>query len=199
MGDVTVPGDKTCAPLVPKVVDDLRQLRAHDGPLTRLIAQDVVVVSDLGHEVVELVDDLLAFQGGQAAQLHVEDGRRLHLIDLQETHQARAGIIDRSRRTDECDDLVECIQCLEIAAQDVCPLLRFAQAVAGAALDDLDLMGDPRPDKLLDAQSAWDTIDEGQHVGAEGLLQLCLLIEIVKDDLRDGIALQLNDESHARA
>ena len=78
-------------------------------------------------------------------------------------------------------------------------LLGLAQAVAGAALDDLDLVRDPRAHELLDAERAGHAVDQSEHVGAEGLLELGVLVEIVKHHLRDSIALELDDQSHARA
>ena len=90
-----------------------------------------------------VVDDLLALQGGQAAQLHVEDGLGLHLVDLEQPHQPGARLVDGGRAPDQRDDLVERVERLEQAAQDVDALLGLAQPVGGAALDDVELVLDP--------------------------------------------------------
>ncbi len=90
----------------------------------------------------------------QATQLHVEDRGGLNLVDLEQFHQAGAGILDGGRCANQCDDLIECIKGLEITAQDVRALLGFAQPVPRASLDDLDLMGDPVTDELLECQGA---------------------------------------------
>ena len=76
-----------CA-VVAVLVDDLGELVADDLPLPLRRGEDVLVVGDLRHQLVVLVGDLLALQGGQLAQLHVEDGLRLDLVDLQQRHQA---------------------------------------------------------------------------------------------------------------
>ena len=165
--------------------------------LTHLAAEDVVVVGDPRHQVVVLVDDLLALQGRQPAQLHVEDRRRLDLVDLEQVHQAGASVVDRGRCPDQRDDVVEGVERLEVAAQDVRALLRLAQAVGGPTLDDLDLVRDPVADELLEGQRARHAIDEGEHVGAEVVLQLGVLEELVQHHLRHGIALELDDQAHA--
>ena len=91
----------------------------------------------------QVVDDLLPLQGGQPAQLHVEDRGRLELVDVEQLHQPLAGVVDLGRTPDQRDHLVEGVERLDQAAQDVGVLLGLAQAVPGAALDDVDLVGRP--------------------------------------------------------
>src|SRR5439155_26439676 len=55
------------------------------------LGQDVLEVGDLGLDLGEIVDDLLAFQGGQTTQLHVEDGLRLDVVDVEQLDQALPG------------------------------------------------------------------------------------------------------------
>ena len=78
---------------------------------------------------------------------------------------------------------------LEQRGQDVQPLLRLAQPEPGAPDDDLDLVRDPVADHLVQAQRARHAVDQRQHVGAEGVLQLGVLVEVVQHDLGDGVAL----------
>ena len=97
----------------------------------------------LALELGEPVDDLLALQRGQPAQLHVEDRVGLDLVDLEQRHQAAAGVVDVGGAADQRDDLVQRVQRLDQAALDVGAALGLGEAVAGAPLDDLDLVGDP--------------------------------------------------------
>ncbi len=69
----------------------------------------------------------------------------------------------------------------------------------GAALDDLDLVGDPVLDELVEAQRARHPVDEREHVRAEGVLQLGVLVEVVEDDLGDRVALEHDDQALAGA
>ena len=75
--------------------------------------------------------------------------------------------------------------------------LGLAQQVPGAPDDDLDLVVDPVPDELVEAQRARDAVDEREHVRAEGVLQLGVLVQVVEHDLRDGVALEDDDEAQA--
>ena len=147
--------------------------------------EDVVVVVDLRRDARVLVDDPLPFEGGEPAQLHVEDGRRLHLVDIEQLHQAAPGRLGRRGGPDQRDHRVQLVERLEQAAQDVDALLGLAQQVAGAPDDDLDLVLDVVRDELVQPQRARHAVDDGQHVGAEGRLQLGVLEQVVQHDLGD--------------
>ena len=111
------------ATLVAKLFGDLGELIRHNRALTQLAREDVIEVSDLGHQIVVFIHDLLALEGGQTTQLHVENCRGLQLIELEQRHQTGAGVFNSGRCANECDDFVEGVECLEITAQDVGALL----------------------------------------------------------------------------
>jgi hypothetical protein len=146
-----------------------------------------------------LVDDLLTLEGGEAAQLHREDRVGLDLVDVEQLHEALARLVDRRRAADERDDLVERVERLEVAAQDVHALLGLAQAELRAADDDLDLVLDPVRDEPVERERARHAVDDREHVRAEVLLQLRVLVQVVQHDLGDGIPLEDDDEPLARA
>ena len=103
------------------------------------------------------------------------------------------------RAPDQGDDLVERVERLEQAAQDVRVVLGLAQAVARAALDDVDLVVDPVRDERVEAERARHAVDERQHVGAEVVLQLGVLVEVVQHHLGDGVALEHDHQALAGA
>ena len=183
-------GDDLGPPAVAVAGDDLGQFLADDLPLPFGRGQDRLVVGDLRHELVVLVDELLALQGGEPAQLHVEDGPGLLLVDLQQVHQALLGRGRRLAAPDQRDHLVDPVDGLEQRPDDVRPLLGAAQQVAGAPDDDLDLVGDPVPDQLVQPQRAGHPVDQREHVRAERLLQLGVLVQVVEHDLGDRIPLE---------
>ncbi len=63
--------------------------------------------------------DLLAFERGQAAQLHVEDGIGLQLGQLEALHQFCAGRFHIGRGADEVDDLIQILERDQISFEDV--------------------------------------------------------------------------------
>ena len=73
-------------------------------------------------------------QGGEPAQLHVEDRVGLHLVDVEQLDQAVAGLVDVGAAADQRDDLVERVERLDQAAQDVgaAPRPRAAGSGCGA-------------------------------------------------------------------
>ena len=118
---------------------------------------------------------------------------------VEQLHQAGAGLLDRGRAPDQGDDLVEHVQRLDQTAQDVRPLLGLAQPVRRPPDDDLDLVRHVVPDELGQVQRARHAVDQRQHVGAERLLQLGVLVEVVQHDLGHGVALEHEDQAHAGA
>ena len=105
--------------------------------------QDRLVLGDQPLEFGGLVDDLLTLQRRQSAQLEVEDRAGLQLVNLQQGDQPVRGLVDSRRAADQGDDLVERIQRLQVAAQDVRVVLGLAQPERGPADDDVDLVVDP--------------------------------------------------------
>ena len=172
---------------------------ADDGALPLRLGQDVLEVGDLGLDLGQVVDDALAFQCGQPAQLHVQDRLGLDLVDVEQLDQAGPRDVDGLRRPDQRDDLVERVERLDQTAQDVGPLVGLAQPVGGAPDDDVELVVDVVPDQLVQPQRARHAVDDRQHVGAEAGLQLSVLVEVVQHDLRHGVALDLDDDAQPDA
>jgi hypothetical protein len=127
-------------------------------------------------------------------QLHRQDRVGLDVVDLEEILQALTGLVDRRRAADQRDDLVERVEGLEVAAQDVHALFRLAQAELRAPHDDLELVRDPQRDEAVERQRARHAVDDREHVRGEVRLQVGVLVEVVEHDLRDGVALEHDDE-----
>ena len=157
------------------LLDDLGQLVVDDLPLP-LGVEDRLQVGDARLDLGQLVEDPLALQGGQPTQLHVQDRGRLDLVDVEELHQPAAGVVGRLAVADEGDDLVEVVEGLGVAAQDVRALLGLAQPVPRAPLDDLDLVVHVELDQLVEAQRPRDAVDDREHVAPNVVCSwVCLL------------------------
>ena len=187
------------ATVVTVLFDDFVEFVTHDRALAFLAGEDVVVVGDLALQFLVLVQDLLAFEGCETAQLHGEDGVRLHIVHVKQVHEACACGIHGGGAADEGDHLVDHVEGLQVALQNVVAFLRFALEVAGAAFDDFELMIHPVLDERVEAERARHAVHEGEHVGAERLLQLRVLVQVVEHDLRHGVALEHQHEALAGA
>ena len=170
IGDLTVPWKDLGSTIIAVLADDLSEFFRDDRTLPRFVGENVVVVGDLRHQIVVLVDDLLAFHGSKTTQLHVEDRRRLQFVDLQKFHQTAAGILDCRTCADQRDNVIECVECLQVTTQDVCAFLGFAEPVARPSLNNLDLVRDPVTKELFQRQCAGDAIHQREHVRTEVVL-----------------------------
>ena len=146
-----------------------------------------------------LVEDLLAFECGEAAQLHGEDCVGLHIVHAQQIHEPGAGNLHGLRGADEVDHLVDHVEGLEIALQNVIAFLGLSLEVCGAAGDHVELVGDPVANECVEAQRARHAVDEREHVRTEGLLELGVLVQVVEHHLRHGVALEYEHEALAGA
>src|SRR5262249_16615180 len=152
--------------VVAMLFDDLAEFIVHDAALSLRLGQDVFQVGDLGLDLGQVVDDALAFQGGQSPQLHVQDGLGLDLVAIEQLDQPGPGYVDGLRRPDQRNDFVQRVERFDQAAQNVGPFVGLAQPVGGAPDDDVELVLDVVADQLVQAQRARHPVDDGQHVGA---------------------------------
>ena len=185
------------AAFVTVLFDDAIELFTHDVTLTLRVSENIGVVFDLCHELFMLINDLLTFQSCQAAQLHGQDGVCLDGVDVEQVHKAGAGELNRLGGADEVDDLIDHVNGLQIALQNVVALFRFTLEEGGATVDHFQLVGDPVGDEAVEAERAWHSVDQGEHVGAEGGLQSGVLVQVVEDDLRDGVLLEHEHQAFA--
>src|SRR6185312_9332666 len=160
---------------------------------------DRLVLGDPRHQVLVLVQQRLALQRSQPAQLHVEDGPGLRLVDLQQLHQALLGDGGGLAAPDQRDHLVDPVDRLQQRADGVRPLLGHPEQVPGAPDDDLDLVGDPVPDHLVQPQRPRHAVDQREHVRAERVLQLGVLVQVVQHDLGHRVAAQHDHQPLAGA
>ena len=83
----------------------------------------------------------------------------------------------------------------------MCPLFRFPQIISGAADDQILLEGKVLIENMPERQDfrLRLVVDECKHINGKAGLQLCLSKEAVEHNLRVGIALKLNNDTHAVA
>ncbi len=177
---------------------ELEQLLLDERRDPRLVAEQHAQLGDPLLQVRVLVLDPLALEPGERAEPQVEDRLRLQLAELEALHEPVAGLVGVVGRTDQLDDLVEVVERDEVALEDVRARERLAQLELRAAGDDLALEVEVVADELEERQRPRHAVDERDGVVAERRLQRRVLEELVERDLRDGLALQLDLDPHAR-
>ena len=120
-------------PFVTVAIAHGRQFRPHQLHQELVARQDRPQPLDQLQDLGQLVDDLLALEAGQPLQLHVENGLRLHLRQLELGHQAFARFGRILRSPNQLDHLVQVIERDLQALEDVRAGFGLAQLELGAA------------------------------------------------------------------
>jgi hypothetical protein len=79
--------------LVTEAVGDLAQLVLDDAEDLLLVGEEVLVVGDPASELLELVDELLTLESGEATQTHLEDGLGLDVVQAKASSSALLGVL----------------------------------------------------------------------------------------------------------
>ncbi len=190
-GDVVRLRDDLGAPLVAIGGAQLTQLALDLLQHELIRAEDGTQPLDQEHQLLVLLDHFLALEPGQALQAHVEDGLGLGLGEFEATDQVFTGLGRRLAGADGGDHLVQMIERLEDAFQDVSPLFGLAQVVAGAPDDHRLPMVEEVAEQLLERHHLRLVVHDGQQDDAEGGLHRRQLVQRVEDDLRDVVLASL--------
>ena len=91
----------------------------------------------------------------------------------------------------DADHLVQRRDGDELAFEDVAAPLGLAQQVLGPPADHLDAVAQELLQHLLERQRPRPAVDQGQQDDADRLLQRRELVELVEDQVRVGVALEV--------
>ena len=146
--------------------------------------------------------DLLALEAGQAAEAHVEDGVGLDLGEPERASCRPARAVVRCR----CDARMSAMTSSRWSSAILRPSRMWARSSALASSNSvrrrttiLAVRRCTAASSSLSVQRLRPAVDQRQHDDAEGGLQLRVLVELVQDDLRLRVALELDDDAHAVA
>ncbi len=138
----------------------------------------------------------LSTQPGESHQLHFKNVVGLNLGKLKRrSHQGRASHGAIGAGSNRSDDLVDQIERLDQAFQNVKPLLGLVETVLRTPGENLYLVFDVSHEGVAQRESARHTFDESDHVYGETRLQGRVFPELVEHDLGIGIALEGDDKA----
>src|SRR5208282_1887170 len=181
--------------------------------------QDIHQILDALEQFLVFALDLVDFQAGQLVQAQFQDGVHLPFgqrvtalgqarfvadqnapaLDLflrpLEGEQLDPGFLARLAAADDFDEIVEVRQRDEIAFEDFRAFLGLLQLEPRAPQHDFAPMLDVATDKLLQSQGLGPAMINCQHVDGKAAFQRRLLVQIVDDDLRNRVALELDDDA----
>ena len=183
--------------LIGELALDLAHLVLDDGEDLLRVGKQVLVVGDRLAKAVELLLDLIAGETRKATETHLENGLGLLRREAKALDKALGSLGVGLRRADDVNDFVDVVESHEIALENVGTSLRLLEVEAGAAGHHVDLVVDIVLQHLAKRQELGHAIHERQVDYAEGGLELGELIQVIEDDLRDDILLELDDETNA--
>ena len=207
------------AAVVAKAVGDLLHLLANHLHQQPFVIENRGELGNQPHQALVLLNKALALHAGEPLQAHIEDGLGLRLgkaeagdaLGQQTRQQARVGggkplLHEESLGlggvggpADQRDDLVEHVHRQHQAFEDVGPGTGALQVEPGTAGHDVLLVVDVVAQHGLQRHYARVAVHQRQHVHAEGLLQLGVLVEEVEHNASVDVALQLDHNPHAGA
>ena len=179
-----VGGDDAGASFCAIALDQLAELGEHGLALTGLGAQHLVEIGDGAPELVALLLELELFELGQPAQLHVEDGRRLDLAELELRHQSGARLVAVFGTPDDLDDGVDRVEREEQALDDVHAIVGLAQAKLRALDDDIEAVIDVVLAQVIETEGGGHAVDQHDVVDAERVFHRCLPVEVGEHRVR---------------
>ena len=195
--DIVFGHGQLTAPFVAVFVADLADLGLDYVHQQMLIRQDRRQPFDGLLQLLVFLLQPFPFQSGQAGQPHVQDRLGLLLAELKAGNQSflRGGGILAG--PDDGHDLVDVVQGLQQAFQDMGPFLGLVQLEPGPPGHHVLLVLQVIVDDIPQVQHPGLSVHQRQHVGAEVLLHGRMLVEHVQHDLRLDIPLQLDHDPHA--
>ena len=188
-----------CAALVGEFLGNLLQFLADDRQQLLLAVQDALQAVDELQDVLVLLAQGDDFQIRQPLQAHVQDCLRLRVGQLEALHQAGFRFLRVLRGANQRDDLVEVVHRNHQTLQNVRAGFRLLQVVLRAAGDDVLLMADEVPQHRLQPHQHGFALGDGNHVHAEGDLQVRIFVEHFQHLVRVCVLFQLDNGAHSLA
>ena len=126
--------------VIAKPLNDLAQFLDDDFSLFLGAFQNGREFFDLALQFLGLIQDFLALQRGQSAQLQVQNRRGLLVVNRQKSNQPSFRILHRGGLANQVNHRIKRIKGEKIALQDVPISLRLREPERCPADNDLDLV-----------------------------------------------------------
>ena len=159
------------------------------------VGEDGLEIGDLCEEFGEFVLELLHFEAGELVETHLEDCIHLCFGECETLDERGLCLFAVLRSADYPHDFVKVGDCENQAVQNVLACFGLAEFEARTARDDVETMVGVALEEVLEIEDLRSAAVDCEHVGAERRLEFRVLVEIVEDDLPDGVALELDHDA----
>ena len=185
-----------CPALVAVLLDHFADLLLDKIHQLFVALQERGELGDQGLHLLQFVLNLFALQASKLLELHVEDGVRLALGELESLYQPRTSIIHVFRLLDELDDLVNMVKRLFESEQNVLAIFCFCEIEFRALRNDLATEGNKVLEERFQGERLRHAVNERNDVVVERFFDLRVFVEIVQHRLRVRIVLQFDDNAN---
>ena len=173
------------------------QLILDDAENETFVGEDRPIFGNLLRQRRVFFFDFFTFETGQALQTHVQNGLGLDVGQRKVVHQAGLRDFRVVGFADDFDDRVDVVEGDPVAFQNVGPGFGLLQVEFRPADHHFLLVFDVIVEDLLQVQNLRLTVHQRQHDHAVGVLELGVLVQLVQDDRRVGVPLQVDDDADA--
>ena len=178
---------------------DFEKLLSEDLLDPRFAGQNGFQLRNQLLDLFVLVYDFLALHPSQAMELEIENRLGLDLRELVTGDQLLPRLGGRARGTDEVDDLIQMIERLDEALQDVCSRFCSGELEGGSSANDLATKIKKLLDDFEKPEDLGPILGDGEEDDSEARLQGRVLVEIVQNHLRHFASFELHHDTHAAA
>jgi hypothetical protein len=141
--------------------------------------------------------DLVALEAGEPLQTQLENRAGLRFRQPEALLHALRRVGRIGARADQRHQLVDVIERDAVTLEDVGALLGLVEVELRAPHHDFAPVQDVVVDDLEQVDGPRPVVDQGEHVDAERLLHLGVVEELVEDDTRVRVLLELDHHPHA--
>ena len=138
----------------------------------------------------------VSFKTGESSQSHVNDSLCLNIIESESVHELFLGLCRSGTSSDDAYYFIDKIKCLEKTLEYMISFFRFAEIIPGTSGDNILLMLQIFLKDLKKIEYLGLVINKSQHDDTECVLKLCVLVELIEDNIGIGILPQFYDNSY---
>ena len=160
-----------------------------------LMGQNILQIRNFDQKILIFRLDLFTLQTGQAAELHIQNGLRLNLIQTEAAHQTRHSLIGILRITDRMNDRIQIVDRNPQTFQNMGTVLCLLQIKGRTSADDFLLEADVFRQNILQAALLRGTVYEHNVIDRKRSLQRRQTIQLIQKNFRLHILAQFHDDT----
>ena len=174
---------------IAEAILDIYQFGLDDFEYLDFAGKDLLETLDQRHNLVVLLDNLVALEAGQTVQTHFKNSLSLYLTQFEAGNQPFLCFGRVGAGFDNLNNLIEVVQGDLETFEDVGAGFGFLQLEHGAPGHDLLAVVNEEIQYFAQRQNLWLAFNDRQHDDAKGRMHWRHLVELVEHHLGDAVTL----------